>query len=588
MTRFDPCIETSESLPKMSRWWARISVSRDQIQILVAIIVLIACWRWLWGDCWNPFATSCFSAPGDGDHVQHYYGWLAYARSGLSTWLPPRFPTWTWPIQVPLLFADPIPLAAILFAPLVRLLQIDFQYFSLLSLVNFLGTFLCGVWIGRYVSLPSWSATWLGLLLALSPPALIRMTSHEALSLHGILVLAIALIIRRQSSLKWWLPLVVVAMGIHAYFLPMILSLALFAQWACADETGTRHSRLATISLLPWVRLGLIAGVLLLGAVFLGYIPNHASVHSSGNMWSANLLALFDSQGKSLVFPGIAKQEPFQWEGFSYLGFFGIAVVCFAVGSRLGGASRHSENRTTIFPRPLAYAALMLVFALFSLGNHWFFGQQPLLRIGPDFPLLSQSQQIFRSSGRFMWPVYYSLVIWGYVSIMQVAKLPRLLSAVLLVLALESYLPTALLIHQVFAAQHADGVRWQRQLAAPSPTLNLLKKAEVLYNATGDASFFTETLPRFMPQAVNPAIVTNYNAYLARSPHGFRESATGAPCELVDGFLARASGLFAADKTYLIMRNSDQQACPLTRSASLELPLSAQEPTSVFLLERSR
>jgi hypothetical protein len=202
----------------------------------LALILLVGIWRLIWGPCWNPFNTLCYTAPTGGDHVQHYYGWLAYARGGLATWLPPRFQSWTWPDPVPLLFADPIPLAAILLRPLARMLQIDFQYFSLLSLLSIVGSFLAGIWIGRFFALRSYQSTLLAVLLALAPPALLRLSGHEALSLHVVLVLALALVIRRRPSLALWLPLVVVSMGIHAYFTPMILGLGVYSQWASLDQ----------------------------------------------------------------------------------------------------------------------------------------------------------------------------------------------------------------------------------------------------------------------------------------------------------------------------------------------------------------
>ncbi len=553
----------------------------------LALILLVGIWRLIWGPCWNPFNTLCYTAPTGGDHVQHYYGWLAYARGGLATWLPPRFQSWTWPDPVPLLFADPIPLAAILLRPLARMLQIDFQYFSLLSLLSIVGSFLAGIWIGRFFALRSYQSTLLAVLLALAPPALLRLSGHEALSLHVVLVLALALVIRRRPSLALWLPLVVVSMGIHAYFTPMILGLGVYSQWACLDPRG-----LASFSLIAAVRhwlprLAISIGVLLASAWLFGYLPNQVAVSVPGDMWSANLLALMDSQGKSLFFPALDKQEPLQWEGFSYLGMLGIVALCLSVGERMGSTSSRPERAPSVFPRPLAYGLLMLTFLLFSFGDQWFVGAHSVLHLDARLPLLTRLQQTFRSSGRFMWPVYYSLMIWGYVSITRATRFPRLLAISFLVLALESYWPNLTNVSRQLASHHKNGVKWERELQQRGRRVRLLRGADVLYNATGDPRFSSPVLPQFFPQAVNPTLATNYNAYLARYPKPYLIENRGSGCELVGRFLDHARGRFQPQRTLLIMRDADQASCPLTHEASPVLPLASEPPTSVFLLGRA-
>jgi hypothetical protein len=554
------------------------------VEGLLALFLLVAVWRWLWGPCWNPLHTLCFTAPGDGDHLQHYYSWLAYARGGMASWLPPRFANWTWPEPVPLLFADPIPLAAILFRPLARLLQVDFQYFSLFSLLSIVGTWLVGLWIGRFFRLRSYQATLLALLLALSPPALLRLKDHEALSLHAILVLAIALVIHRRSALALWLPLLALSMGIHAYFTPMILVLGLYAQWACADPEGGAGAPSVAVLRRWLLRFGLSVGVLLACAYLFGYLPNQAAVSAPGEMWSANMLAPVDSQGLSLFFPALPKKEPLQWEGFGYLGLLGIVAVCLSLGARISSAPSPQERAASIFPRPMAYGMLMLAFLIFSFGDQWYLGDQPVLHLDVRLPLLTTLQQTFRSSGRFMWPVYYSLMIWAYVSITRATRFPRLLAIVFLVLALESYWPNLAFVRGVLETHARQGEKWELRLERRGPRVRLLREAEVLFNATGDPRFFSSTLPRFFPQAVNPMIATNYNAYLARYPRGYLDASQQSGCDSVGSFLARSQGVFRPERSLLIMRDQDQANCPHTGRAVRVLPLDAAPPTSVFRL----
>lgn len=589
ISRADHPLPPASSLPRRLRGSAarRWQALRPWVVPVLALILLVGIWRLIWGPCWNPLHTLCFTAPADGDHVQHYYGWLAYARGGLATWLPPRFPNWTWPEQTPLLYADPIPLVAILLRPLARIVQIDFQYFSLLSLLSIVGSFLAGLWIGRFFQLRIYQSTLLAVLLALAPPSLMRLIGHEALSLHVVLVLALALIIHRRPSLALWLPLTVLSMGIHAYFTPMILALGVYAQWACPDPRGPVLSfPIATVR--HWLpRIAISVGVLLASAWLFGYLPNQAAVRVSGDMWSANLLALIDSQGQSLFFSALAKQEPLQWEGFSYLGMLGIVALCLSVGERIGSSSSRSERMPSVFPRPMAYGLLMLAFLLFSLGDQWFIGAHTVLHLDVPLPLLARLQQIFRASGRFMWPVYYSLMIWGYLSITRATRFPRLLAIVFVVLALESYWPNHMYVSNVLASRLKDGVKWEHELKKGGAPVRILRGADVLYNATGDPGFVSPVLPRFFMQAVNPTMATNYNVYLARYPRGYVQDNRGSGCEMVGRFLDHSRGIFQPQRTLLIMRDADQASCPLTQGASPVLSVASDPPTTVFQLASS-
>jgi hypothetical protein len=125
----------------------------------------------MWGYCWNPLETSCFSSPDHGrDDAQHDYTWQAYTTGNLATWLPPTFSNWPWPQQVPLIFGDTVPLASKILAPIAKLTHNSFQYFSALSLLSIMGSYLCDAWIGSFFSFKPHQSSLIGLIISLSPP----------------------------------------------------------------------------------------------------------------------------------------------------------------------------------------------------------------------------------------------------------------------------------------------------------------------------------------------------------------------------------------------------------------------------------
>jgi len=56
---------------------------------------------------------------------------LAYAYEDWKTWLQPKFSNWTWPIETPLAYGDPISLASMVLSPLAKYINHHFQFFIL-------------------------------------------------------------------------------------------------------------------------------------------------------------------------------------------------------------------------------------------------------------------------------------------------------------------------------------------------------------------------------------------------------------------------------------------------------------------------
>ena len=63
------------------------------------------------------------------------------------------FSGWTWPISSEIIYTDSIPILSIILRPFLRFIRIDFQYFSIVSLVNLIATYYCGLLIGNYFKL---------------------------------------------------------------------------------------------------------------------------------------------------------------------------------------------------------------------------------------------------------------------------------------------------------------------------------------------------------------------------------------------------------------------------------------------------
>jgi len=563
-----------------------VSRSGNSSKLIATIYIasLLVFWRWLWGYCWNPLETSCFSAPNtSGDHIQHYYAWQAYATGNLASWLPPKFSNWTWPEQVPLIYGDTVPLASVILAPIAKITKISFQFFSTLSLVSIIGSYLCGAWIGNYFSLKPSQSSLIGLIIAISPPALIRVAGHEALSLHVVIILAIALMIRRIRSLAAWSLILLLSLGTHAYMFAISFPMAILAQFTCKYEGNEESVRLANARSCS-LRIGLLCIVAVSCLGLLGYIPNSTDINSDGDIWSANVFSLLDPQGNSFIAKSLDKKDPHQWEGFSYLGWLGITAIAISIGATTA-TGRTPVNNSNIFPSPRWYWSLITLFAIFSLGDQWFAGKTLIMTIGNDLTLVRNLQKVFHATGRFMWPAYYSLLLWGLINSMRSTKFPKSLAIFFAILLLETHIPTAIKVKEILASHYRDGQEWQQKRSiSQDPLLNTLTHAQLLLNATGDPGFRTDSLPQFIPKAMNPQIATNYAPYLARLPKNFEASNTGEPCKLAEGMIRNAANSFERDKIYVIMKAKDADKCQHLIDQSSQQVVIGKVPTAIYSL----
>jgi hypothetical protein len=465
-------------------------------------LLALAVWLTAWGPCAAPWQTACFTNGGWGDYKFHYQGWISYLHS--AAWVPPTSQAFTWPHTSSVMFTDSLPLAAIVFKPLTRLLRLgDWHYFSLVSLANGLLISGCSVAIGQARQWRPVATLALGTLLlthALSWSRLI--VSHEALQLHGVLLLGLTWLIQRRSAVGPWCLLCGASLGIHAYYTPMLLAMALVALLSqppvAADTAGRRRARaLALLRSLAALGLTLAAAAWLFGF-------QSGSASSGSEVWGANGLTLLDPQSHSAILPPLRKREPFEMEGFAYLGI-GVATGLVVV------LAQARDDRPD--PRPLLpslwWGAAGLLFVV-ALGPTWNIGDTPITphNAGLALPGLRTFYDIFRSAGRFTWPLAYTLLLW-LVDGLARQRRHRLLLTLTALQLIEISLPLLVKLghnHTHRLRREEDPVRaWQRRDPALAAAL-----ARSTLTLLGTVRHAEAVPPPYAPQRLNPAIASNW------------------------------------------------------------------------------
>ena len=522
-------------------------------------VLVYTYWHWLWGPCWSPLATECFVSTLKGDYVQHYYTWLMYAKNTDIDVIPPAIKNWTWPIEHPLLFGDPVPWAAIVFRPIYRLIEIDFQYFSILSLFNMLVTASCGILIGQRFLSRKIEWAFLAVLLVMSPPAILRLKGHEALSFHSIVILAITILVLRVRDIRVWCLVIVMALGTHAYYFPMVATLLILATWMIwkMDEHHQSNGENSgkTNSIFKIQKNNLPSGIAIivfttvLSLYVFGYIPNTADTAPRGVVWSANIFALLDPQEHSAIFDPIKIVLPYQLGGFSYLGLLGILMIVMALTTRMykslypptpAIAGQGDIKGQVIFPTPHFYWLAVFGMYVFSLGDTWYAKEVEVFKLRPDIPVLDFLFSTFRATSRFIWPLYYSLIIWAYITVAGSFQRSGILILLALPLLFETHVPTSLYVKDRLATRYEMGIE---KIANPdsSDFVKLLKSNELLLNATGKWWFLSERISRHLIPSSNQRMFSNYRPWIARYPgREFKISNDGDGCEIAERGIQQA------------------------------------------------
>lgn len=122
--------------------------------------------------------------------------------------------------------------------------------------------------------------------------------------------------------------------------------------------------------------------------------------------YSMNLNALLNPLGFSAVLPSLPLGGLSPMEGYMYSGLGCLLLAPFA----LAAASSHRSALPRLARRHSALFIVLGLFAVFSFGNRIRFGDHTLLAY--RIPgLLSDLAILFRSNGRFFWPLFYGLLV---------------------------------------------------------------------------------------------------------------------------------------------------------------------------------
>jgi len=377
-------------------------------------LVLVTLWALVWSKALgltrfvNPFEVEWLF---QGDWQAQLFGWL-FTQNG--PWALPlgQAPDLLAPTGTSAAYTDAIPVMAVLGKIVGLFVSRPFQYFGVWMVAGFVGAGLSGVLFARAFVKDALTLTLVGCLCVVNPIMSTRY-GHPTFLGFWVLMALVGTCLWPVTTLRSGRRVAALAIGLlaftcgtHAYLAVMAAGLAFASvvRLAVVERTFSKGEGAAWILAAPvttlvflWV-FGFASG--------LGGSGQNLTSEGFGE-FSADLLTFFNATTWSRLFKGLAMGGR-QYEGYAYLGL-GVFTVWAA-----GVASLPKRGLTWAGLRSATpLLVVSLGFAVFALSNHVTVGGQRVADWSPLYAKLGPLPAIFRSSGRFIWPLHVTLLFGG-------------------------------------------------------------------------------------------------------------------------------------------------------------------------------
>jgi hypothetical protein len=376
------------------------------------------------------------------DPTQHITGWWAFMA---DNWHLPLLETkvLNYPEGVSVAFTDSIPIAAIILKLFSNWLpRPPWHFFGYWVLISYVFQGLAGAYFTAALGGRKMAHAIAGTLLPMMMPSLMIRIPHAALLMQGFLILVLAWywqsskgILPAKTALLYQAGLTSFVALVHPYWLAMLFPI----------HTVTHVQAIVERQIQPKESGILFAAVIAVVAVLLlgvGYISlanglppkDFGFAHGSMNLLSP----IFGSPlARSVFFPsGDIRLDAtgLQIDGHNYLGIATISMLgIWLVASP--ATFLQSLRRHFLLIIVLAF------FCLYAISNRVYFGPYLLVSYELPRPIVAITE-IFRSSGRFFWPVGYALLFAG-ISFIARLRAHALSFGLLLLFVLLQYIDTA-------------------------------------------------------------------------------------------------------------------------------------------------
>lgn len=342
-----------------------------------------------------------------GDLSQHYVGWEAF-RVGDWSFPLGLVDTVSYPIKVSVIYTDSIPILAIFFKLISFMLPKTFQYLGFYGLLCFILQGIFSAQIVKRYTKSKLNIITISVLFAIIPSMIFRMFYHTALASQWLILLALETLFlykefnEGKKIYYFWAIISFLIVTVHFYYIVMCGIILL--GYILLDILNTKKVKKSIIL------LGIYLGVAVATMWLFGGFTNLTQNDDFGfGLFSYNLNGLINPQGWSWILDDLP-MIPEQYEGFAYLGLGVIVLILISlvlvVIWFIKDRQIFKRNRNFI----ISLLFIMIVSIFVAMSPTAYFGEYLLYDLKlPDF--INDIWAIFRSTGRFVWPVIHILML---------------------------------------------------------------------------------------------------------------------------------------------------------------------------------
>lgn len=355
------------------------------------------------------------------DFFQHQIGFEFFKN---DNW---RFPVgvyknYAYPQGTSIVYTDSIPIFAIFFKLVKKLMPSTFQYFGLwgiscFSLTGGLSAIIINKYIKNYflimIIIP---------FFVCSTGILWRLYAHSSLAGHWIILLALAVYIYRDkfSSLKLlisiWAAITSLSVLIHSYFLVIV---GIIMVGYLIDDYLRKKKLLRVFSVFTVSVICTLVTFFIVG----GFIPGGSVSEEGLGSYSMNLNGMINPQGYSTFLKDLPLADTKQYEGFQYLGLglIILSLICIIVKIENFKKPHFLSKKGYYLQKYTGYLFIILSLTLLALSPK--ITLSSIYIIDYSNGLLDKVLSPFRSTGRFFWPVWYLVALYVIITLYRYFKM---------------------------------------------------------------------------------------------------------------------------------------------------------------------
>ena len=386
------------------------------------------------------------------DPAEHYLGWQLFRT---SNW---HFPiglcdTSMYPGMTSVIYTDSIPLFSIFFKLLSPILPKSFQFIGIYGIICFMLQGGFAKLILRKYMKSELTSNIADVLFVINIAFVQRIFLHTALASHFLILAGMTLyayrkdIFDKKKRVCLWVLLGIICVSTHFYIYGMVsIMLIGFGLIEAVDGENNVLNRIRDFLLYL---VSYISATIFVFYLLGGFYGDVTAQGIGLGEYSANINTLINPQGYSRFFgalPQIAEQS----DGLCYLGVACIFLLII-------GICRIIKDHKSIFRESKKNVICIFIIAFLM----WVFALSPVVAIGDNYidfrGILPESiinlWGIFRSTGRFIWPIGYLFMFIGIINSERILnRLYPIVLSVLVVLQAFEYSPYLIEQHKKFTS----------------------------------------------------------------------------------------------------------------------------------------